>query len=153
MPRLAVTPCSEAASASVRLRLAAGQMQLLLLTCKHSQQMPWCGTTVGIISVVACVCPAVQLKVTCGARGLSVLGAASAVVSSSSHVTRLPQPSRDIRRLARRRLQHDTDRQWPRWQVNARHCSAKQRKVVHSTQGIQGIAYVNNIILWLLASC
>jgi len=61
------------------------------------------------IFLLACVCRAAQLKVTCGA--LSSTGAASAV-SSSSHVARLPQPSRDVSRLASRRLQHEIDRQW-----------------------------------------
>jgi len=82
---------------------------LLLLTCNTNNSClgaePRLASYVfyGARSLLQC-----SSTVTCG--GLSIAGAASAV-SSSSHITRVPQPSRDVRRLASRRLQHETDRQ------------------------------------------
>jgi len=82
--RVAAMPCSVAQRLSTTAAAAAGM--------HHCLGAERCGQH---ISYRVCVCPAVQRKVTCG--GLSITGAASAV-SSSSHVARPPQPSRDVRR-------------------------------------------------------
>jgi len=51
-----------------------------------------------------------QLTVTCWGSS-DQTEAISAIINSSSHVTRPPELSRDVRRLAIRRLQQERDRQ------------------------------------------
>jgi len=85
------------------LLLMAGGMQ-------NSQSMPRCKTYVGTIYLLQYV-SVLRLNSQRHLWGLSITGAASAV-SSSSHVTRPPQPSRDVRRLASRRLRHSETQQW-----------------------------------------